>query len=65
VKILASGPLWGLAGLILGAVLTVAVLGRYHQFGKSAFEFTIMDRFTGKVYHCQLDLCEVMPMKEE
>lgn len=64
-QITKSGPLWALAGFILGAALAVAILGRYHQFGQSPSNFTLLDRFSGKVYHCYVDECEVIPIKEK
>ena len=60
-----SKAVWTLGGFILGAALAVAILGRYHQFGRSPSDFTIMDRFTGKVYHCLIDQCEPVPIKEK
>jgi hypothetical protein len=60
-----SGPLWALAGFIVGATLTAAVAGRYQQLGRSGADFMLLDHFTGKLYRCLVDQCEPMPVKDE
>ncbi len=62
---LKSGPFLAVGGFILGVALTIAVLGRYHQFGKSSHDFTLMDRLTGKLYYCLGGECEAVQMREK